>query len=200
MHSCSDKTELVRSGAAQHMLWLQPLQRQLHAAVWPREMGEEKKWEGGRKKRGERHLFLIPGFCRACGESSRRDRDKRKKASEQSFLQPRKEGRVSASVWLSDLQECHICGRASLLFFLAGCLWPAVSFSSFFSSLFLCRFTCLPSNSVCLDSARLQPLQINSGGWLVCRIRSSCLSFQSNIFQRKGPTVGWWGGCLVNRA
>lgn len=56
--------------------------------------------EGGRerKKKQERRLFLIPGFYRACGESSQRDRDKRKKVSEQSFLQPRKEGRVSASV------------------------------------------------------------------------------------------------------
>lgn len=97
MHSCSDKTELVRSGAAQHMLQLQPLQRQLHAAVWPQETGEEKGGREGEKK-GERRLFLIPGFCRACGESSRGDGDKRKKVSEQSFLQPRKEGRVSASV------------------------------------------------------------------------------------------------------
>lgn len=33
---------------------------------------------------------------------------------------------------------------------------------------FLCRFTCLPSNPVCLDSARLQPLQRNSGAdWFV---------------------------------
>lgn len=91
MHSCSDKRERVRSGAAQHMLQLQPLKRLLHAAVWPRETGG-----GGRG--GERRLFLIPGFCRACGESSQRDGDKRKKVSEQSFLQPRKEGRVSASV------------------------------------------------------------------------------------------------------
>ncbi len=84
------------------------------------------------EKKGDRRLFLIPGFCGACGKKSQRDGDKRKKEGEQSFLQPRKEGRVSASVWLSDLQECHICGRASLLF-LAGCLWPAVSFSSSFS-------------------------------------------------------------------
>lgn len=72
--------------------------------------------------------------------SKRETREKGVWVSERSFLQPRKEGRVSASVWLSDLQECRICGRASLLFFLAGCLWPAVSFF-----LFLCRFTCLPS-------------------------------------------------------
>lgn len=97
MHSCSDKREPVRSGAAQHMFQLQPLKRQRHAAVWPRETGEKK--EGGRKrKEGMRRLFLIPGLCRACGESSQRDRDKRNKVSEQSFLQPRKEGRVSASV------------------------------------------------------------------------------------------------------
>lgn len=55
MHSCSDKRELVRSGAAQHMLQLQPLQRQLHAAVWPRETGEEK--EGRGEERGEASLF-----------------------------------------------------------------------------------------------------------------------------------------------
>lgn len=98
MHSCSDKRELVRSSAAQHMFQLQPLKRQRHAAVWPRETGKKK--EGGREeeKGGERRLFLIPGLCRACGESSQRDRDKRNKVSEQSFLQPRKEGRVSASV------------------------------------------------------------------------------------------------------
>lgn len=52
MHSCSDKRELVRSGAAQYMIQLQPLQRQLHAAVWPRETGEG---EGGRE--GEASLF-----------------------------------------------------------------------------------------------------------------------------------------------
>lgn len=92
MHSCSDKRELVRSGAAQHMLQLQPLQRQLHAAVWPRETGEEKE---GRGKKGERRLFLIPGFCRACGESSRRDRDKRKRVSERAELPPAQEGRKS---------------------------------------------------------------------------------------------------------
>lgn len=46
------KRELVRSGAAQHMLQLQPLQRQLHAAVWPRETGEEGGREGEEKKRG----------------------------------------------------------------------------------------------------------------------------------------------------
>lgn len=96
MHSCSDKRELVRSGAAQHMLQLQPLQRQLNAAVWPRE--NRRGGREGKKKKQERRLFLIPGFYRACGESSQRDRDKRKKVSEQSFLQPRKEGRVSASV------------------------------------------------------------------------------------------------------
>lgn len=69
MHSCSDKRELVGSGAAQHMLQLQPLKRRLHAAVWPRETGEEK---GARGKKGERRLFLIPRFCRACGERSQR--------------------------------------------------------------------------------------------------------------------------------
>lgn len=75
MHSCSDKTELVRSGAAQHMLQLQPLQRQLHAAVWPQETGEEE--EGGREgeQRGERRLFLILGFvARAVGEIETRER------------------------------------------------------------------------------------------------------------------------------
>lgn len=94
MHSCSDKRELVRSAAAQHMIQFQLLKRQ-HAAVWPRETGKKGR-EG--EKRGARRLFLIPGFCRACGESSQRDRDKREKVREQSFLQPRKEGRVSASV------------------------------------------------------------------------------------------------------
>lgn len=48
MHSCSDKRELVRSGAAQYMIQLQPLQRQLHAAVWPQETGEG---ERGRERR-----------------------------------------------------------------------------------------------------------------------------------------------------
>lgn len=65
-------------------------QRQLHAAVWLRETSAQK---GGREKRGRGVSFLIPGFCRACGES--RDGDWRKKVS---FLQLRKEGRVSASV------------------------------------------------------------------------------------------------------
>lgn len=73
MHSCSDKTELVRSGAAQQMLQLQPLQRQLHAAVWPQETGEEGGREG--EQRGERRLFLIPGFvARAVGEIETRER------------------------------------------------------------------------------------------------------------------------------
>lgn len=56
MHSCSDKRELVRSGAAQHMLQLQPLQRQLNAAVWPRENRRGGR-EGKKKKTGEASLF-----------------------------------------------------------------------------------------------------------------------------------------------
>lgn len=59
MHSCSDKRELVRSSAAQHMFQLQPLKRQRHAAVWPRETGKKKEGgrEGGRERRGEASLF-----------------------------------------------------------------------------------------------------------------------------------------------
>lgn len=55
MHSCSDKRELVRSGAAQHMLQL--YKRQLHAAFWPRgKTGEGRDGrKGGRlKKKRER--------------------------------------------------------------------------------------------------------------------------------------------------
>lgn len=98
MHSCSDKRKLVRSSAAQHMFQLQPLKTQHHAAVWPQGSGR-----GGRKGgEGEMSLFLffflIPGLCGAWGESSQRYRNERDRVSEQSFLQPRKEGRVSASV------------------------------------------------------------------------------------------------------
>lgn len=56
MHSCSDERELVRSGAAEHMLRLQPLKRPLHAAVWPRETGEG---GGGRKKKGGGEASLF---------------------------------------------------------------------------------------------------------------------------------------------
>lgn len=60
MHSCSDTkgswSDLV---AAQHMFRLQPLQSQRHAAVWPRETGEEEEEEGREgEKRGERRLFF----------------------------------------------------------------------------------------------------------------------------------------------
>lgn len=80
------KRELVRSGAAQHMLQLQHLKKTFG-------LGKQARRRKGEKK-GERRLFLIPVFCRACGESSQR----RRQESEPSFLQPRKEGRVSASV------------------------------------------------------------------------------------------------------
>lgn len=94
--------------------------------------GLRKQARGGGRE-GGRGVALIPGYCRACGESSRRDGDKRKKVSEQSFLRPRKEGRVSASVWLSDLQECCICDRASLLFFWQSVCDQLSPFPSFFS-------------------------------------------------------------------
>lgn len=50
--------------------------------------GKQARREGGRE--GE-VFFLIPGYCRACGES--RDRDEGQKVNERGFLQPRKEGR-----------------------------------------------------------------------------------------------------------
>lgn len=117
----------------------------------------------GARERGGREKCLFFKFLGFAGFWVRAVRDaetrEREWASEQSFLQPRKEGRVSASVWLSDLQECRICGRALLHFFgrlaVTSCL------------LFLCRFTSLPSNPVSLDSARLQPLQRNSADWFV---------------------------------
>lgn len=55
MHSCSDKRELVRSGAAQHMIQFQPLKRQ-HTAVWPGETGKKGGREG-EKRGGEASLF-----------------------------------------------------------------------------------------------------------------------------------------------
>lgn len=72
MHSCSDKRELVR--AAQRVMQLQPLQRRLHAAVGLGETGRE--GEG----------FLIPGYCRACGES--RDGDGGQKVNERASCCP----------------------------------------------------------------------------------------------------------------
>lgn len=71
------KRELVRSVAAQHIRSeLQPLKRRLHAAVWLPETRERRE---ARERKEERRLLLIPGFCRACGES--RDTDQRKKVS-----------------------------------------------------------------------------------------------------------------------
>lgn len=82
MHSCSDKRELVR--AAQRVMQLQPLQRRLHAAVGLGEAGKE----GGRE--GVFFLFfvffLIPGYCRACGES--RDGDEGQKVNEWASSSP----------------------------------------------------------------------------------------------------------------
>lgn len=143
MHSCSDKRERVRSGAAQHMLLLQRLKRLLHAAVWPQEGG----WGGGRG------VFLIPGFCRACGESSQRDGDKRMKVNRASSSPGRKEEFPLAS-------DCLTCKNVAFVAGLCSFFWQAVCdqlspFPLFSHSLFLCRFTCLPSNPVCLDSARL---------------------------------------------
>lgn len=75
MHSCSDKRELVR--AAQRVMQLQPLQRRLHAAVGLGETG---------KKGGRERGFLIPGYCRACGES--RDGDEGQKVNERASSSP----------------------------------------------------------------------------------------------------------------
>lgn len=46
---------------------------------------------GKQARREGEVFFLIPGYCRACGES--RDRDEGQKVNERGFLQPRKEGR-----------------------------------------------------------------------------------------------------------
>lgn len=63
-------------------------------------------------------------------------------------------GRKEEFPLASDLQECRVCGRASLLFF------GRLSVTSCLLFLFfLCCFACLPSNPFSLDSA--QPLQRN---------------------------------------
>lgn len=148
---------------------------QHHAAVWPQGKGRG-RGEGGRNVSFFKFLGFAGFWVRAVRDAETREREW---TSEQSFLQPRKEGRVSASVWLSDLQECRICGRALLHFFgrlaVTSCL------------LFLCRFTSLPSNPVSLDSARLQPLQRNSADWFVgygpyCPVVFFFFLFKSVIF------------------
>lgn len=170
MHSCSDKrgswsdlvllsiyvsTPASRRRKKKNQKKEKQTNIQHHAAVWPQGKGRG-RGEGGRNVSFFKFLGFAGFWVRAVRDAETREREW---ASEQSFLQPRKEGRVSASVWLSDLQECRICGRALLHFFgrlaVTSCL------------LFLCRFTSLPSNPVSLDSARLQPLQRNSADWFV---------------------------------
>ncbi|KAF3860321.1 hypothetical protein F7725_000576 [Dissostichus mawsoni] len=69
--------------------------------------------------------------------------------------------------------------------------------------LFLCRSTCLPSNPVCLDSARLQPPRRSSeADWFVGYASNVCYS--SPILppqvQHKGPKVGGSGRDLSGQA
>lgn len=81
MHSCSDKRELVRSVAAQRVLQLQPPKDSSTLLFGLGRQAKRGAGGGGRgeARRGEASLFLIPGFCRACGGSSQSDRERERK-------------------------------------------------------------------------------------------------------------------------
>ena len=88
--------------------------------------------------------------------------------------------------------DCLTCKNVAFVAGLRSFFWQAVCdqlspFPPFSLPLFLCRLTCLPSNPVSLDSARLQPLQTNSD-WLVRRlwfILSSCPLIPVQVFPIK---------------
>lgn len=96
MHSCSDERESKRAGQ---------IRRGGGGGGGGEERGEEEprgeeKRGGGEKRRGKEKqgeevgwggggMFLIPGFCRACGGSSQ------KRASGRAGLPPAQEGRKS---------------------------------------------------------------------------------------------------------
>lgn len=140
----------------------------------------------GRENRG-RCLFLIPGLC---GESSQREGETRecKQVSRASSSPGRKEEFPLAS-------DCLTCKNVAFVAELHSFFWQAVcdQLSPFPPlSLFLCRFTCLPSNPFSLDSAQLQPLQRNSeADWLAGYRPVVCYSSPTYpwIFLRKCPKV-----------
>lgn len=75
---------------------------------------------GKQARREGEVFFLIPGYCRACGES--RDGDEGQKVNERGFLQPRKEGREFPLA--SDCLTCKNVAFVAELYshFLAVCL------------------------------------------------------------------------------
>lgn len=99
---------------------------------------------GKQARREGEVFFLIPGYCRACGESG--DRDEGQKVNERGFLQPRKEGREFPLA-----SDCLTCKNVAFVaelyshFFFFGSLSDQLSPSSSLCSLVASRVCLQPT-------------------------------------------------------
>lgn len=144
MHSCSDKRELVRSAYASTPACKKD-------RTDPRCCLASGKGKEGEERRWRRHVFNTRVLQGLWWSSQKRERREKESGSRASSSPGRKEEFPLAS-------DCLTCKNAAFVAGLRSFFWQAVcdQLSPFPFSLFLCRFTCLPSNPVSLDSARLQ--------------------------------------------